>query len=219
MYRANKLRMIVESCLLDNKEISFTVRWHKLASDNDLYAVICSIQGNLKVEAVDSLLTVKIVRDVSVKTYPFTDYFKDFEKVEAVQQLFGEQTAEVLHNLEVEFYNGRRYMSVSDVDGHIRINANYLNNGDLVDIYLDIIHELVHVKQFMDGKKLFSRNLISVNDILELEACRHAVAEARKLGMNDTQILEYLKTDRMTEEDLHTLASALNVNVAKSSNT
>ena len=168
---------------------------------------------------MESLLRVKIVRNVIVKTYPFTDYFKGFEKVEAVKQVFGEKTEEALRNLKVEFYNGRSYMSVSDVDGHIRINASYLNNGDITDLYLDTIHELVHVKQFTQGKQLFSRNLIYIDKTLEIEACRHTVDEARRLGMNDEQILEYLKTERMNEEDLNKLARALNVRVEKPPNT
>ena len=168
---------------------------------------------------MESILTVKIMRNVIVKTYPFTDYFKGFEKVEVVKQIFGEKTEEVLRNLKVEFYNGRRYMSVSDVDGHIRVNANYLNNGDITDLYLDIIHELEHVKQFMEGKQLFSRNLIYIDKTLEIEACRLVVDEARRLGMNDEQILEHLKTERMNEEDLNKLARALNVRVEKPPNT
>ena len=162
---------------------------------------------------MDSLLAVKILRNVSVKTYPFTDYFKGFEEVEAAKQIFGDKTAEVLRNLRVEFYSGRGCMSFSDVDGHIRVNANYLNNGDVTDLYLDIIHELVHVKQFMEGKKIFSKNLIHVDRYMEIEACRHAVDEARRLGLSDEQIFEYLRTDWMREEDLRKLAKALNVRV------
>jgi hypothetical protein len=43
-------------------------------------------------EAIESLLKVKIPRNVPVTTYPFMDYFKGFEKVEAVKRIFGEKT-------------------------------------------------------------------------------------------------------------------------------
>lgn len=165
---------------------------------------------------MDSRLKVKILRNVSVPTYPFTDYFKGFEDVEAVRLIFGEKTEEVLRRLKIEFNSGRGYMGVSDEDGHLRVSANYLNNGDLVDIYLDIIHELVHVKQFMEGKNLFDENFRYVDRPTEIEAYRHAVDEARNLGMSDEQILEYLQTGRRSEEDLNRLARALNVKVKKS---
>lgn len=158
-----------------------------------------------------SRLKVKILRNAKVSTYPFTDYFKGFERVGAVRLIFGEKTEEVLRNLEVEFSGRRGYMGVSNVDGHLIISAHYLNNGDIFDIYLDIIHELAHVKQFMEGKELFDRNYSYVERPTEVEAYRHAVEEARNLGLSDERICEYLRTEWMSDEDLARLAQALNV--------
>ena len=39
---------------------------------------------------------------IGASTRVFTDYFKDFEKVETVRGLFGERTEEVLRNLKVD---------------------------------------------------------------------------------------------------------------------
>jgi len=156
-------------------------------------------------------LNVKVIREAKVTMHSFMDYFKGFEKVEAVRQIFREKTDEVLRNLKVEFFGRRGYMGVSDDDGHLLISAYYLNNGDLVDIYLDVIHELVHVKQFMDGKALFDDNFDYVDRPTEIEAYRIAVEEARRLGLSDKRILQYLKTEWMSEEELKRLAKTLNV--------
>jgi len=161
--------------------------------------------------AMDSRLNVEIVRNAKVSTYPFTDYFKGFEKVEAVRRIFNEKTDETLRNLRVEFNSRRGYMGVSNGDGHLLVSAEYLNNGDIIDIYLDVIHELVHVKQFMDGKELFDNRYGYVERPTELEAFRHAVEEARNLGLSDKRICEYLQTEWMTDKDLKRLAKALNV--------
>jgi len=155
---------------------------------------------------------VQIPRNVNFTTHRFTDYFKGFEKIKAVQKIFGEKTEEVLQNLKVEFSGMRGYMGVSDLDGHIIMSAHYLNEGDLTDIYLDIIHELVHVKQFMEGKKLFDSNYDYVERPTEIEAYTIAVEEARRLGFNDERICEYLKTEWMNEEDLKKLANLVHVN-------
>jgi hypothetical protein len=162
---------------------------------------------------MNSLVNIKIIRDVEVSTYPFTDYFKGFEKVTAVQQLFEKKTDEVLNNLKIEFFGRRGYMGVSNIDGHIIISAFYLNNGDLIDIYLDIIHELVHVKQFMDGIELFDRHYTYVDRPTEIAAFSHAVKEARNLGLTDERILNYLRTEWMTDEDLKRLAKTLHVSI------
>jgi hypothetical protein len=65
-------------------------------------------------------LTVNIRRDAKVLTLPFTDYFQGFEHVEAVQQLFGAQTNEVLQQLRIEFRSGRGYMGVATIPGRTR---------------------------------------------------------------------------------------------------
>ena len=102
-------------------------------------------------------------------------------------------------------------MGVSNMDGHIMISAEYLNTGDIVDIYLDIIHELTHVKQFMEKKELFDRRYSYVERPTEIEAYRNAVKEARRLGISDERICEYLQTEWMSDEDLSLLAKALDV--------
>jgi len=161
---------------------------------------------------MDHQLKVEIVRSVKIQTYPFTDYFKGFEKVDAVRRIFGEKTVDVLRDLRVEFVSSRwAYMGVSDTDGHLIVGANYLKNGDILDIYLDVIHELVHVRQFTEGKKLFEERYNYVERPTEVEAYRHVVEEARRLGLSDKRICSYLKTEWMSDEDLKRLASTLNV--------
>jgi len=159
-------------------------------------------------------LNVKIVRNVTVHFYPFMDYFKGFEDVEAVKQIFGEKTKEVLSNLKVEFTGGRGYMGVSDVDGHLFISARYMKEGDLVDLYLDVIHELVHVKQFMEGRELFDTDFTYVERPTEVEAYSRAVEEARKLGLSEERICDYLRTEWMSDNDVRRLMKSMNVECA-----
>jgi hypothetical protein len=152
----------------------------------------------------------RIIR-ASTQTRRFTDYFKNFEKVEAVRGIFGEKTEEVLRNLKIDFMGFGGYMGVDDTNGHLMVNARYLSSGDKVDIYLDVIHELCHVKQFMEGKKLFDTRYEYVERPTEIEAYRYTVQEARRLGLSDKRICQYLKTEWMSDSDLKRLAKTLNV--------
>ena len=144
-------------------------------------------------------------------TRAFADYFKGMENVKAVRQIFGEKTEEVLRNLKVEFMWFGGYMFVNGADGHLMISANYLKNGSKVDIYLDLIHELVHIRQFMEGKELFDVHYTYTERPTEVEAYRHAVEEARNLGLSDDRICQYLKTEWMSSKDLKRLADTLSV--------
>jgi hypothetical protein len=144
-------------------------------------------------------------------TYPFTEYFKGLEKNVAVNQIFGERTEEVLHTLKVEFTWMGGYMWINRTNGNLVVNSRYLNKGNKIDIYLDLIHELVHVKQFREGKKLFDEKYRYIERPTEIEAYRYTVEEARRLELNDDQICQYLKMDWISQEDLKKLAKSLNV--------
>lgn len=141
----------------------------------------------------------------------FNDYFKGFDKNEAVRGIFGEQTEEVLRNLKVEFMGLFGYMGVDNNDGHLLVNARYLENGDKTDIYLDVIHELCHVKQYMEGKELFDPEYDYVDRPTEIEAYGVAVKEARRLGISDERICQYLKTEWMSDDDFKKLARNVGV--------
>jgi len=141
----------------------------------------------------------------------FTDYFKDFEKVEAVRGLFGERTEEVLRNLKVDLTWFGGYMFVDNASGHLVVSLPYLNSGDKVDIYLDLIHELVHVRQLMEGKELFDPRYSYVERPTEIEAYRYAVQEARRIGLSDERIFQYLRTKWINDSDFNRLAKAVNV--------
>jgi hypothetical protein len=115
-------------------------------------------EGNDKKMTELKDLRVNISRDVETVRYPFTQYFQGFDKVEAVKKLFGEKTAEVLQTLKAEFCSSKfGYMGVSDEDGHLLISAHHLRNADSLVLYLDLVHDLHHVKQFFDGRELFSQ--------------------------------------------------------------
>lgn len=155
---------------------------------------------------------VTIRREVRTDLRPFGDYFKGFERLACVRELFGEKTEEVLRGLKVEFNSFRwGYMGVSPSGGHLLVSAHYLKNGDPTDIYLDLVHELVHVRQHMEGKELFAEGYAYVDRPTEIEAYAHTVKEGRRIGLSDETLFEYLKTEWMTDEEHLRLAKRLGV--------
>jgi len=133
------------------------------------------------------------------------------EKVEAVRETFGERTEEVLENLRIEFTSVGGYMFVNNSNGHLMISSKYLRNGDKIDIYLDLIHELVHIKQLMEGKELFDIHYGYTERPTEIEAYCYCIKEARRIGLSEERICCYLKTEWMSEPDFKQLAKSVNV--------
>ena len=159
-----------------------------------------------------SLRRLHLARLVRIGTKRnFSDYFRGFDKNEAVRGIFGDKTEEILRNLKVEFMGLFGYMGVDNTDGHLLVNARYLENGDKTDIYLDVIHELCHVKQYMEGKELFDSHYGYTERPTEVEAYHRAVEEAKRLGLKDERIYQYLKTEWMSDRDFKQLADALGV--------
>jgi hypothetical protein len=149
---------------------------------------------------------------MSTSTKNFTDYFKGYEKVEAVRRIFGDQTDGVLKSLKVNFiWFG--YMGVDNTNGHLMVNQSYLNTGDKTDIYLDVVHELCHVKQWMEGKELFDPKYDYVDRPTEVEAYSYTVQEAKRLGLNNSRILQYLQVEWMSTQDLKKLIKNMNLNI------
>lgn len=151
------------------------------------------------------------ILSAGASTRVFSDCFKDFERLDAVKGIFGEKTVEVLRNLKVDFTWFSGYMYVDGANGHLVVSSRYLKSGDKIDIYLDLIHELFHVKQLMEGKELFDERYNYVERPTEIEAYRYTVQEARRLGLSDERICGYLKTEWISDRDLQFLAKAVNV--------
>ncbi|HEV2166689.1 MAG TPA: hypothetical protein VGS23_06940 [Thermoplasmata archaeon] len=141
----------------------------------------------------ESGLNVTIERRPPVKLYPFERFFGGFADVPPVRGLFGAATQKVLRGLKVEFFSGRfGYMSTSDVDGHLLINLHHLKEAEFRTVYLDIVHELCHVRQFRRKQPLFYPKLSYVDAPSEIEAYRITVREGRRLGMTDRELFDYL---------------------------
>ena len=104
-------------------------------------------------------------------------------------------------------------MGVDDNDGHLMVNKSYLNSGDKTDIYLDVVHELCHVKQHLDGQELFNPRYDYVDRPTEVEAYRYTVQEAKRLGLSDERILCYLQTEWMSDEDLERLVKNIGIDL------
>jgi len=89
-------------------------------------------------------------------------------------------------------------------DGHFRTSLPLI-------VYLDIYHELCHILQRHDGANLFEPGLSYVERPTEVEAYRFVVVEARRLGVSDEFIREYLRVEWITDREHRQLLSTLDV--------
>ncbi len=146
-------------------------------------------------------LGASVKQDSGVGPHLFTGVFRGFESVPAVMHIFGERTNKVLSELRVEVVDEKGYMHIDAAKGSVVVSAGYLREAEERYLYLDIIHELVHIRQHMEGKELWDRRYKYVDRPTELEAYGLAVAEARRMGLTDKQLVDYLKVEWVSDED------------------
>lgn len=160
-------------------------------------------------------LGIAVKRDAGTGPHLFTGVFQGFEEVEAVRKIFGQATKDVLSELLVEVVDERGYMHVNAVKGSIAVSGGYLKEGNEKYLYLDAIHELVHVRQHLEGKELWDRSYKYVDRPTELEAYRVAVDEARRIGFTDGQLVDYLKVEWVSDDDFRKFLVTLGVKAGK----
>ncbi len=120
-----------------------------------------------------------------------------------------------LGEVQVQVAEGPGYAYIDDDDGTLVLSRDYLATGEKVSLYLDFLHELCHVRQFREGKELYDKRFSYVDRPTEIEAYQVAVGEARRLGMKDAQIFEYLHVEWVTKKEHQRLARACGVVVGR----
>jgi len=156
-----------------------------------------------------------INRGLGAGVYGITRVFSGLDDLSILESVFGgrDHLTSVLESMNVRIVSGKVYMYVDDEDPCVVVGLDHLQKAEERILYLDIIHELVHVKQLMDGMDLYDERYSYVDRPTEIDAYRVVVEEARRLGMKEDEILDYLTVDWITEEELRRLAGRLGITV------
>jgi len=152
---------------------------------------------------------IKINRNITPGDYTLVDIFDGLKEVAILIQVFKtrEELDDVFLKTKVIVEESDHYMYVKNDDASIVIGFQHLQNSDSKILYLDIIHELVHVMQQRQGLDLYDKSYAYVDRPTEIEAYEIAVLEAKNLGMNKEEILDYLLVEWITTEEHKRLAS------------
>ncbi|MDH2906827.1 MAG: hypothetical protein PXX83_01890 [Candidatus Nitrosotalea sp.] len=156
---------------------------------------------------------IKINHDVENGTYYIEEIFVNLKNTKILLKIFEnkENLENVFENISVIVNEKTHYMHVQNDDASIVIGRNHLRNSEKKILYLDIIHELVHVKQQRQGLDLYDKSYSYVDRPTEIEAYEIAVEEARRLGMNDSEIFDYLHVEWISDDEHKRLASRVGV--------
>lgn len=158
---------------------------------------------------------IKINRNVTSGNYSISDIFNGLKHSPILLEVFETQNEldDVFSKTIVIVEEKDHYMFVKNEDATIVIGLNHLKKSDSKTLYLDIVHELVHVKQQRTGRDLYDKSYSYVDRPTEIEAYEVAVKEAKRLGMNDAEIIDYLFVEWITPEEHKRLASHVGLDI------
>ena len=158
---------------------------------------------------------IKVNRDLQDGHYHLEDIFENLKSVEILFKVFKskDDLDDVFEKTVVIVDGSSHYMHVKNEDASIVVGKDHLKNSEKKILYLDIIHELVHVRQQRQGLDLYDSSYHYVDRPTEVEAYEIAVEEARRLGMNDSEIFDYLHVEWISHDEHKRLASRVGVKI------
>jgi hypothetical protein len=84
------------------------------------------------------------------------------------------------------------FRMVETSDDAIVVARNHLKNSPALYVYLDLLHEFLHILQRHQGRELWPARLPYADRPTEVEAYSFSVVEARRLGVPDSYLRKYL---------------------------
>jgi hypothetical protein len=145
--------------------------------------------------------------------YRLEDVFTDIRTYDILSEIFADakEIYWVVANIKVIVLDEPFEVFVDNNDATIYFGLKYLRCCHEDILYLDIIHELCHVKQHLQGRNLYDERKAYVDRETEIEAYQVTVREAHRIGLNDDAISNYLRVAWITPEEHKRLARRLNV--------
>ena len=141
------------------------------------------------------------------------EVFADIRTYGVLSAIFAdaEEIDVIITRTKVLVVDQPKEMFVDNDDGSITIGLTHLRLASDEFLYLDIIHELCHVKQHLEGRNLYDRDKAYVDRETEIEAYQVTVQEARRIGLNDEAIANYLRVSWITPEEHQRLARRMDI--------
>ena len=155
----------------------------------------------------------KTKRNAPLGEYRFTEVFIGVENSPTLLRVFGSQRTmlKIVHHIKLRVVDSDSGIWLDYGTGSICIGSKYLLGAKVNYLYLDVVHVLVHMKQFLDGKELYDQTFEYVDRPTEIEAYRYTVEEAKRLEMTEDDILKYLRVDAVDDAELGRLIEKIGV--------
>ena len=146
----------------------------------------------------------RIVRSLNTGEHSYLEVLPGVQESPAIGRIATAATPIewLLANARVQIKPGKDFIWVDDETRAIVLIERYYRQGGALDLYLDLLHELTHLRQLAEGHNLWDESLSYVDRPTEIEGYAVAVEEGLRLGMTRDDILRHLANPWMTRADV-----------------
>jgi hypothetical protein len=108
----------------------------------------------------------------------------------------------LMDGARVKIRKGDGYLYVDVKIPAIVLIENYYHRANPLDLYLDLAHELTHLRQFAEGGNIWDHSLHYVDRPTEIEGYAVAVEEGVRLGMTEDEIIQHLSNPWLDDNEV-----------------
>jgi hypothetical protein len=148
-----------------------------------------------------------VVRSLERGEHPFVALLPMVEKSPAARRIESStmKLRVLLETARVRIQPGRGYIWIDDELPAIVLVERYYQKGSALDLYLDLIHELTHLRQLAERQDVWDERFPYVDRPTEIEGYAVAIEEGLRLGMSEDEILQHLSNPWMTSAEVRRL--------------
>ena len=111
----------------------------------------------------------------------------------------------LIDSARVKIKKGEGYLYVDVKIPAITLIEDYYRRANPLDLYLDLAHELTHLRQLAEGRNIWDHSLHYVDRPTEIEGFAVAVEEGIRLGLTEEQVIQHLSNPWLDEEEVDRL--------------
>jgi len=136
----------------------------------------------------------RVVRTLAIGIHPYRSLLPRLEESPVARRVGSADTpfGPLMDSARVRIKQGEGYCFVDVKAPSIVLFEEYYRQANPLDLYLDLAHELTHLRQLAEGKNLWDHSLHYVDRPTEIEGYAVAVEEGLRLGMTESQVLQHL---------------------------
>jgi hypothetical protein len=150
-----------------------------------------------------------VIRTLSCGMHPYRSFLSNLEKSPVARRIEKPDMPlkSIIDAARVLIKPGDGYVWVDVKIPAITLIEGYYRNGSPIDLYLDLAHELTHLRQLAEGKDLWDNSLHYVDRPTEIEGYAVAVEEGLRLGLKEDDIIRHLSNPWMNDSEVARLRS------------